>query len=63
MRDVRRQQQRQRREESQREALAQKVQAVLASPRPVLGRQLGAYAEEEGAARAAEPFLGPEVGG
>ncbi|KAL4458738.1 hypothetical protein ABPG75_013603 [Micractinium tetrahymenae] len=42
-REIKRQQVRQRREQAHQEALAAKKQSIMASPRPVLGRQRGSY--------------------
>ncbi|EFN53262.1 hypothetical protein CHLNCDRAFT_58651 [Chlorella variabilis] len=49
VREIKRQQHRQRREQAHAEAQAAKKQSIMASPRPVLGRQRGSYqAEYEG---------------
>lgn len=54
MRELKRQQHRQRREQAHAEALAAKKQSIMASPRPVLGRQRGSYSEGEGGSGAGE---------
>ncbi|KAL4435851.1 hypothetical protein ABPG77_000613 [Micractinium sp. CCAP 211/92] len=55
-REIKRQQVRQRREQAHQEALAAKKQSIMASPRPVLGRQRGTFQLDlDGAGEGGEP--------